>query len=209
MVDELALVRVHRPATNEPDPLVREQAISDFGDFLQSQKSRAVPHSSKLSTRRWLVIITAVAALVVAAGVAVGIFGDGVVYTEGPTEITTVDHLTLMVQESNIGTCVEVRSTDGQMAGGCGGVDFDQPLSIQQGVITGTSYLSGWTSLDTAEVVVTFPNGEQLSITEFVQADGYPVQFFLATGTPSEPGLTAAAFDNSGNKLGSVKFETP
>lgn len=209
MVDELTLLRVHRPATNGPDPLVTEQAISDFSDFLQSQKPRAVPHRSKPSTRRWLVIITAVAVLLLAAGIAIGVFGDGVVYTEAPTEITTVDDLTLIVQESNIGTCVEVRSTDGRMAGGCGGVDFDQPLSIQQGVISGTRYLSGWTSPATAEIVVTFPNGEQLSITGFVQADGYPVQFFLATDTPSESGLTATAFDNSGNELGSVKFKTP
>jgi hypothetical protein len=137
---------------------------------------------------------------------------DGVVYVKPATEITRTDGLTLVVQDSNIGPCLEVRTEQGGMAGGCG-ADFEEPLSVDVGLVDGKSFVSGWAPAGTVELSMTFPDGEILSVTALQVVEGYEVMFFLASPAPSignEPyfPIEAIAYDSDGNTLATVTYGT-
>jgi hypothetical protein len=148
--------------------------------------------------------------ILAAGGVAIAVIGDGVVYIEPETQIAEINGLTLVVQDSNIGPCLEVHAVDGSVAGGCGTI-FDSPLSIGVGAIDGKTYASGWAPRETTEVVMTFPGGETLSVTALEVAEGYEVVFFVVSPVPSpgsEPTLPdeASAYDAQGNRLATVNY---
>jgi hypothetical protein len=208
----------HCPATSGPDLGVTEHATHSFSEFLDSQGTAPTTRAAKLIRRRWHQRPLAIAGLAVmilaAGGVAIAVLGepDGVVYVKPATQIMGTDGLTLVVQDSNIGPCLEVRTEQGGMAGGCG-TDFDDPLSVGVGLIDGKSFLSGWAPTGTVEVSMTFPDGETLSVTALQEVEGYEVMFFLASPAPSlgnEPYLPieAIAYDGDGNTLATVTYVT-
>ena len=135
---------------------------------------------------------------------------DGVTYIEPATQITVVDGLTFVVQESNIGPCLEVR-VEGGMAGGCG-ADFGQPLDVGFGGIRGKTWTSGWAPVGTSEVVITLAGGEIVSVAAFQTVEGYDVLFFFALLPPAldndlgRPPIEATAFDANGSPLASVSY---
>lgn len=214
MTNELDVLSRHRPTTSGPGPDLTESATRTFSEFLESQTPPATIRESR-PTRRLLVrrplAIAALAVTVLAAGgVAIAVIGDGVVYVEPVTQIAETDGLILVVQDSNIGPCLEVRTEDGSMAGGCS-TDFDAPLSVGFGLISGRTFVSGWAPHRTVEVVITFPTGETLSVTALQVVEGYDVVFFVASPVPSpENGpvspYEAAAYDAEGNTLATVSY---
>ena len=132
---------------------------------------------------------------------------DGVVYFEPASQIVETDGLTLVVQDSNNGPCLEVRTEDG-MAGGCGS-DFSRPLDVGFGSVGDKSFASGWAPAGTVEVVITFSSGDMLSVTALHRVQGYDVLFFLGSPLPSpEPALPieATAYDTDGNLLATVTY---
>ncbi len=134
---------------------------------------------------------------------------DGMIYTEPATQITVIDGLTLVVQESNIGPCLEVR-IEGGGAGSCGN-NFDEPLNVGFGGVNGKSFTSGWAPVGTFEVVITLAGGDIVSVTALQSVEGYDVLFFLALlpslgNEPGLPPIEATAFDASGNPLASVSY---
>ena len=134
---------------------------------------------------------------------------DGVTYIEPATQITVINGLTLVVQESNIGPCLQVR-VEGGMAGGCGD-NFDDPLNVGFGFVGGKSFTSGWAPVGTFEVVITLADGEIVSVTTLHSVEEYDVWFFLAL-MPSpgndfgRPPIEATAFDANGSPLASVSY---
>ena len=135
---------------------------------------------------------------------------DGVTYIEPATEITVVDDLTFVVQESNIGPCLEVR-VEGGGAGGCG-ANLDDPLNVGFGGIRGKAWTSGWAPVGTSEIVITLAGSEIVSVTSFQTVEGYDVLFFFALLPPALgddaglPPIQATAFDASGSPLASVSY---
>lgn len=135
--------------------------------------------------------------------------GDGGVYAGLGTQITQVGELSLVIQGSNIGFCLEVR-TEGGMAGGCG-TDFDEPLSVGVGGIMEATFAHGWAPLGTAEIEMTFASGEIVYVTAFEAVEGYDVAFFLAPlpsslgREPSLP-LQAVAYDAQRNTLATTSY---
>ena len=215
MTDELDVLRSYRPTTSGPHPDVTEQASRALSGFLDSQAVAHVASHAKPSSTRWrrrpTAIVGLAAILLAAGGVAVAVIGDGVIYSEPETQIAATGDLNLVVQESNIGPCLEVRSDSGGMAGGCG-ADFSEPLSVGVGLVDGTSYVSGWAPAGTVEIVMVFPGGEMLSVTALPMVEGYDVVFFLASPVPSpgnEPSLPleATAYDSAGKELGKVTYD--
>ncbi|MCH7586163.1 MAG: hypothetical protein IH941_13570 [Acidobacteria bacterium] len=135
---------------------------------------------------------------------------DGVTYIEPTTQITVIDDLTLVVQESNIGPCLEVRTEAGGMAGGCG-ADFGQPLNVGFGGIREKRFTIGWAPVGTIEVVITLADGEIVSVTTLHSVEGYDVLFFLALlpssgNEPGSPPIEATAFDAGESPLASVSY---
>ncbi len=134
---------------------------------------------------------------------------DGMTYTEPATQITVIDGLTLVVQESSIGPCLEVR-IEGGGAGSCGN-NFDEPLNVGFGGVNGKSFTSGWAPVGTLEVVITLADGEIVSVTALQSVQGYDVLFFLALlpspgNEPGLPPIEATAFDANGNPLATVTY---
>ncbi len=145
--------------------------------------------------------------LLAAGGIASVIIGDGVVYVEPANQITQANGLTLVVQESNIGPCLEVRTGEG-MSGGCG-ADFNEPISISTGGIGDATFASAWAPPGPAEIEMTFPGGEIVKVVAFQVMEGYDVAFFVAPLPPSpgrEPSLPlqVVAYDAQGNTLATV-----
>ncbi len=133
---------------------------------------------------------------------------DGMTYTEPATQITVIDGLTLVVQESNIGPCLEVH-VEGGGSGSCG--PLDDPLNVGFGGIYGKTYTTGWAPVGTFEVVITLAGGDIVSVTALQSVQGYDVLFFLALlpspgNEPGLPPIEATAFDASGNPLASVSY---
>ena len=138
------------------------------------------------------------------------VFPDGVTYIEPATQITVIGDLTLVVQESNIGPCLQVRTEAGGMSGGCG-PDFGLPLNVGFGGIGGKSFTSGWAPAGTIEVVITLADGVIVSVTALQSVEEYDVLFFLKLlpSSGNEPGLPpiqATAFDASGSPLATVTY---
>lgn len=104
--------------------------------------------------------------LLAAGGIAIVINGDGVGYVGPGTRIAETGGLTLVVQESSIGICLEVRTAAGEMAGGCG-EDFGEPIGVNVGFVAGKSFASGWAPPGTAEIEMTFREGETMIVTTF------------------------------------------
>ena len=215
MTKELDVLRRHRPITSGPDPDLTDRALHSFSEFLDSQAPatgmRETNPTRKSSARRSLAIAALATTLIAAGGIAIAVIGDGVVYAEPATEITEVNGLTLVVQDSNKGTCLEVRTEDGNMAGGCG-VQFQRsPLEVGIGFVSGRSFASGWAPHGTTMVVMTFHNGETMSVTAVQVVDGYDLVFFVASPLPL-PGNQivlpdrAAAYDAEGRTLATVSY---
>ena len=132
--------------------------------------------------------------------------GDGVQRIGSSTEVVNRGGLTLVIQPSNIGPCIEVRS-GGSMSGGCG-VDLRIPLTVNVGSIGGTSFATGWAPPSTDEVVMTSADGEQLSIHNFETIPDYDMWFFLetaalSTGTEQFLPVQTVAYDADGNEIAS------
>lgn len=188
------------------------RVLQDLGDELELAAQRDFAATRRKASRtRWrrrpLVIAGVVTLLLAIAGVAIAIIGDGVVYVGPATDITATGDLTLVVQDSNLGPCLQVHSK-GTMSGGCG-ADLSRPLSVGVGSLDGTSFASGWAPPGTVEVVMTFSGGETLSVTALQLVEGYEVLFFLAAPAPSpgsEPSLPieVTAYDAAGNELATV-----
>lgn len=147
--------------------------------------------------------------LLAGGGVAIAVIGDGVFYVEEATEITEIDGLTLVVQESNIGPCLQVHF-DGGMAGGCG-ADLDEPLSVSTGGIRTTTFASEWAPPGTAKVEMTFSGGEVVKVTNFETAEEYDIVFFVVPLPPSlgdEPPLPlqVVAYNDQGDSLATVSY---
>ena len=214
MTNELEVLGRHRPTTSGPRLATTEHATRTFSEFLDSQTPTATTRKSRPTRKRGLRRPFAIAALattlLAAGGVAIAVIGDGVAYHGPATQIAEIDGLTLVVQDSNKGPCLEVRSEDGSMAGGCG-ADFDSnPLSVGAGLISGRTFVNGWAPQGTVEVVMTFPGGERVSVTALQVVEGYDVVFFVASPVPPDGNETvlpdeAAAYDAKGNTLATVR----
>jgi len=213
MTNEMDTLTRHRPLTTGPAPEVTERASRSFAEFLDNQSAGTTNDGSTHTRKRWyrrpLAIAGWTAILVAAGGVAIAVTGDGVVYVEPPTQITETGDLSLVIQESNIGPCLEVR-TDGGMAGGCG-VDLDEPLSVGTGGIGATTFASGWAPPGTAKVEMAFPGGEIVNVATFETVEGYDKMFFVVPLSPSlgdEPPLPlqVLAYDHQGNTLAMVNY---
>ncbi len=215
MKKELDLLRQHRPTTSGPEPEVTERATRSFGEFLDSQTPTVTIRHTRPTRRQWLGRPLAIAGLattlLAAGGIAIAVISDGVVYVDPATRITETDGLTLVVQDSNKGLCLEVRSDDGSMSGGCG-FDFDtNPLGVNLGLVNGKTFASGWAPPGTVKVVMTFPDGETMEVTAIHVVEGYDVVFFVASPSRS-PGYEetvlpdAAAYDVQGNTLATVSY---
>lgn len=212
MTDEMDILAKHRPLTSGPSPEFTHQAERDFTEFLKQQETATSDQPGKRA--RWrsrpLVVAVLAVALLAAGGVAIGVIGDGLRHLGPATPITETNDLSLVVQESNIGPCLEVRKADGTMAGGCG-ADLSQPLSISVGSIGQTAFADGWAPRDTTRLEVTFVNGETITVTTFQTVDEYDVLFFLiplnaSSAEPVVP-IHAAAYDDQGNTLASISYE--
>lgn len=207
-MDEIEILRGHRPPTSGPPPEVTERAREDFGRFLANQHPvQAITKRGRMRRRRRWAIPALALLLVGTGGVALGALGflDGVIYERPAKEIITTDDLTLVVQESNLGPCLEVRTEEGGMSGGCG-ADLEEPLSVAVGVVDGKSFVSGWAPPGTVQVRMTFPDGDTVSVTNLHRVEGYPVVFFLASPVPSTGGepmlpVEVSAFDQEGRVL--------
>jgi len=213
MTNELSILAHYQPTTEGPSPEITERAAKSFAEFLQTQgtttSSRVQPTRTRWR-RRPLVVAALAGALLAAAGVAIAVIGDGVVYIDSATPITEIAGLTLVVQESNIGPCLEVRTEDASMAGGCG-IDFAEPLSVGVGSIGQTTFASGWAPPGTTEVELTFENGDALTVTSFEVVEGHDVLFFVVSPLPSpgtEPSLPtrAVAYGDQGHTLATIGY---
>ena len=148
-------------------------------------------------------------ALRLAGSVAYATFGigDGVFRSQSATQIAQSGDLSFVLQDSNIGPCLEVRTAQG-MAGGCG-ADFDEPLSVSVGGIRETTFATGWGPPGTTRIEMIFATGEIVEVTTFEMLEGYDVMFFIAPlplSLGSEPSLPleTVAFDARGNALATV-----
>ena len=213
MTNEIGILANYEPLTLGPNADLTERAKRSFTEFLEVQDTTAIS-SPKTMRARWhrrpLVVAAMAVALLAAGGIAIGVIGDGVVYVEPATPITETAGLTLVVQESNIGPCLEVRTADGGMAGGCG-ADLAEPLSISVGSIDETTFASGWAPPGSAKIEMSFDDGEAVTVTTFELVEGYKVLFFVVSPVPSqgaEPSLPtkAAAYDHQGNTLAKVAY---
>jgi hypothetical protein len=149
-------------------------------------------------------------ALLLAGSVAYATFGigDGVFYIEPATQITETADLSFVLQDSNIGPCLQVRTVQG-MAGGCGYDILAEPLSVSVGGIRETTFATGWGPPGTTRIEMIFATGEIVEVTTFEMLDGYNVMFFIARlplSLGSEPSLPlqTVAFDARGNALVTV-----
>lgn len=213
MTNEMDTLVQHQPPTTGPASDASERATRSFAEFLARQ-SPATTHTGPTPTRRrWyrrpLAIAGLAAMLLAGGGVAIAVIGDGVFYVEEATEITEIDGLTLVVQESNIGPCLQVHF-DGGMAGGCG-ADLDEPLSVSTGGIRTTTFASGWAPPGTAKVEMTFSGGEVVKVTNFETAEEYDIVFFVVPLPPSlgdEPPLPlqVVAYNDQGDSLATVSY---
>lgn len=212
MTDEISILAKHRPLTSGPSPEFTHHAERNFTEFLKQQETTTSVQPEKRVRRRSRPLAVAIlaVALLAAGGVAIGVIGDGVGYVGPATPITETDDLSLVVQESNIGPCLEVRKADGTMAGGCG-ADLSEPLHIGVGSIGQTAFADGWAPPNTARVEMTFADGEAITVTSFQTTDEYDVLFFLIplNGSSAEPSLPiqAAAYDDQGNTLASISYD--
>jgi hypothetical protein len=212
MTNEMSILAQYQPPTEGPSPEITESATKSFAEFLQNQGTTTSGRVKPTHTRwrrRPLVVAALAGALLAAGGVAIAVIGDGVVYVEPATPITETAGLTLVVQESNIGPCLEVRTEDG-MAGGCG-IDFAEPLSVGVGSIGQTTFASGWAPPGTTEVELTFENGEALTVTTFEVVEGHDVLFFVVSPVPSpgtEPSLPtrAVAYGDQGHAVATIDY---
>jgi len=212
-MNEMDVLSRHRPATLGPSPDLTEAATRTFGEFLDSQNPATAISSSTPTRARWrrrpLVIAGMAVILLAVGGVAVAVIGDSVVYVEPATQIIQTGDLTLVLQESNIGPCLEVR-IEGGIAGGCG-ADFDEPLSVGVGSIGETTFASGWAPPGTAGIEMVFPGGEIVKVAAFESLEGYDVVFFVVL-LPASLGfevglpLDAVALDDQGNTLATVSY---
>ena len=218
-MNEMDLLSRHRPATSGPSSDITEGATRAFAEFLDGQSPPTIGRSgaTRARWRRRSLVIAGLAVMVLAAGgvaIAVynGLYGDGVVYVEPATEIMETAGLTLVVQDSNVGPCLEVRTERG-MAGGCG-FDFDDPLNVGAGGVGDATFTSGWAPPGTAKVEMTFPGGETVMVTTFQAVEGYDIVFFVALLPPSfgrEPSAPSqtVAYDAQGNTLATHSFTVP
>jgi len=130
---------------------------------------------------------------------------DGVNYLGAGTEIVQTGSLTLVIQDSNAGTCLQVRTNTGGMSGGCG-ADFSTPMSVQVGSIGETAFASGWAPAATARLTLTFGDGSTQDIERLTQVDAYgELVFFLVPIPRPETGtdlpLPSVAYNSSGEEL--------
>lgn len=214
MIDTDELSR-YRPATEGPNHEATARASRTFEDFLTEQaQTPAVARPRRARSKRGSFVMGGVAAVVLAAGsVAYATFGagDGIFYTEPATQIAQSGDLSLVLQDSNIGPCLEARNSEG-MAGGCG-ADMNMPLSVSTGSIggvDGVTFAIGWGPPGAVRIEMTFPNGELVVVTSFEKLEGYDVMFFIAT-LPSTLGIEppvperTVAFDSAGNPLATTE----
>ncbi len=210
------IVSRYRPATSGPGPQVTAGATRAFGDFLDSQTPRVTPSGLTQTrapwTRRSLSIAGIAVALLLAGSVAYATFGigDGVFYIEPATQISQSGDLSFVLQDSNIGPCLEVRTVQG-MAGGCGYDIFAEPLSVSVGGIRETTFATGWAPPGTARIEMTFPGGEIVKVATFETLEGYDVVFFVVSPVPSPGGepalpLQTVAYDAEGNTLATIIY---
>lgn len=205
---EMDLLKRYRPATSGPGPVVTARATRAFGDFLDSEAPRATQTTPW--RRRSLMIAGMAVTVLVAGSVAYATFGigDGVFYTQSATQIAQSGDLSFVLQDSNIGLCLHVR-TDGGMAGGCGYDILAEPLSIAVGGLADATFATGWGPQGTTRIEMTFATGEIVKVTTFEMLEGYDVMFFIAplpTSLGREPWLPlqTVAFDAKGNALATV-----
>lgn len=213
MTDEMSILAKYQPWTSGPNPEFTEHAKRNFSEFLKQQDTTTSLRPVKIRARRrsrLLVVALLAVALLAAGGVAIGIIGDGVGYVGPVIPITETDGLSLVVQESNIGPCLEVRKADDTMAGGCG-ADLSEPLHIGVGSLDQTAFADGWAPPNTVRVEMTFANGEAVTVTAFQSIDEYDVLFFVIPlpASSTEPSLPvqAAAYDDQGTTLASVAYD--
>lgn len=201
----------HRPATSGPNLEATERATRAFEGFLDGRARAATLGGSTPTRAPWrkrsLAIAGMAAVLLMVGSVAYATFGDGVFYVKPATQITQTGDLSLVLQDSNMGPCLEVRTAQG-MSGGCGG-DFDEPLSISTGGIGDATFATGWGPPGTAKIEMTFPGGEIVKVTTFEMLQGYDVLFFIAPlpptlGRESSLPLQTVAFDAGGNTLATI-----
>jgi len=205
MTDELETLVRFRPETIGPSAHVTARATAGFTDFLSNavadQSQRRPPHR-----RRLVLAVSGVSLLLVAlGGAATALFADrqsdGVVLIAPPVEATIGEALTLRVQESNLGTCIDVL-TSGGSAGGCG-MSLDSPMGVSSGGVGATIFLNGWVPLDTARIEVTLTDGTTIVVNAFETFSGYDVNFFAVLLDPTlgpepPPAALATAYDESG-----------
>jgi hypothetical protein len=212
MTDEISILAKYRPLTSGPSPEFSHHAERDFTEFLKQQETTTSrqPEKKKRRRSRPLVLAVLAVALLAAGGVAVAVIGDGLRYVGPATPITETDDLSLVVQESNIGPCLEVRKADGTMAGGCG-ADLSEPLSISVGSVGQSAFADGWAPPTTAKLEMIFANGEAITVTTFQTVDEYDVLFFVIplNGSSAETSLPiqAVAYDDQGNTLASIFYD--
>lgn len=211
MTNEIDLLRQYRPVALGPSPNVTTRARKDFTEFLESQRSPGEAFERRPPSRRWqrrIAVAGIAALLLVLGGVAIGQFVDGVFYSQSEIEVIRAGELSLVIQESNIGPCLEVRTTNGSMSGGCG-ADFTVPLSVEVGLIEGSMYTSGWAPPGTTLVIITFPNAEEVRVSDFAVVEEYEVVFFMASPVPQlgDHGpmfIKATAHDAEGNVIATL-----
>lgn len=212
MSDELEILRRYSPSNSGPSDETTARAEAAFGAFIGSQVEGSRGGSIRKRWRRHPVAIAGVSLLLVAAGgIGIAISVDGVEYIDPPVEISQIGDFTLVVQDSNLGQCLEVRAEDGRMSGGCG-VEFGDPIGVGLAGFDETTIVLGWAPFATTRLEMTFSSGESVELTEFQRVEGYDIVFFVMSPVPTLNGemslpLEVVSYDIDERILATTSYE--
>jgi len=109
-----------RPEAVGPRAEVTARAAEEFVRFLTRPDASAAVGDGRRARRPSAVAIAVIVLLVAFGGVAAAMFADvqsdGLIFTSPPVEVPAGDSHTVAVRESNLGTCLEVRTAGATFA---------------------------------------------------------------------------------------------